>query len=52
MKKDESYVSEWAKHTRNAAGYGRRGVNKRVRKHAKDKLRRAAPNGYYSDQAR
>jgi hypothetical protein len=40
MRKDESKVSEWCKHTRNARGLGKRGVNKRVRKHVKDTLQR------------
>ena len=32
MRKDASKVREYAKHTRNAGGYGKRGVNKRVRR--------------------
>ena len=35
MRKDDSKVNEWCKHTRNAGGYGRRGINKRVRKNIK-----------------
>ena len=35
MRKDESKVREYAKHTRNAGGYGKRGANKRVRKNVK-----------------
>ena len=38
MRKDESKVREYAKHTRNAGGYGKRGVNKRVRKNVKQVL--------------
>ncbi len=37
MRKDDSGIHEWCKHTKNAAG-GKWGVNKRVRKHAKDAL--------------
>ncbi|MFA5766868.1 MAG: hypothetical protein WC919_03015 [Candidatus Paceibacterota bacterium] len=40
MRKDDSNVKEWVKHTRNAGGYGKRGVNKRVRKNAKRQLQR------------
>lgn len=39
MKKDDSGVKEWVKHTRNAGGYGRRGVNKRNRLRIKAELR-------------
>lgn len=41
MRKDESKVGEWCKHTRNANGYGRRGVNKRVRKNVRESIRRS-----------
>ncbi len=37
MRKDDSGVHEWCKHTKNSV-YGKRGINKRVRKHAKDAL--------------
>jgi hypothetical protein len=41
MRKDESGVSEWCKHTRNAGGKGgRRMVNKRVRKNVKRQLQK------------
>ena len=39
MRKDESGLSEWVKHTRNVYG-GRRRVNKANRRNAKRKLRR------------
>lgn len=39
MRKDESKVREYPKHTRNAGGYGKRGVNKRVRNNVKQALR-------------
>jgi hypothetical protein len=42
MRKDDSNVRERVKHTRNAGGYGKRGVNKRVRKNAKQQLQRDA----------
>ncbi len=37
MRKDDSGVHEWCKHTKNTA-HGKRGINKLVRKHAKDAL--------------
>ena len=40
MRKDESGVKEYAKHTRNAGAYSKRGVNKRARKNAKINLQR------------
>ena len=40
MRKDEALKKhDWVKHTRNSV-YGKRGISKRVRKHAKMKIAR------------
>jgi len=45
MRKDDSGIKEWCKHTRNANGYGRRGVNKRNRQAVKAQLSRGRYRG-------